>query len=182
MGAEGDAVKALALAREVKDPQIVRHVFSSYIRINVELGRLDGARALADELLPTIGVGARLDGLIELAWVAGRIGVADELRNRLQGVEPATSLWLKAGREILDEQFEQAAETFAEIGCVPDEAEARLRAGLRLLVRVEAWRRRRNWSVRERSTARSVRRATSPRPSSRSPTPRDRRAVGMRIH
>jgi hypothetical protein len=39
---------------------------------------------------------------------------------------------LKASREILDEEFERAAETFAEIGSVPDEAEARRRAGRRI--------------------------------------------------
>jgi len=131
-GAEADAARALGLVWEAGDPQLVQHVVSSNIRIAAELGRLDAARELAAELLPTIGVGARLDGLIELAWVAGRVGVADELRELFQGLEPTTSRWLKAGREILDEDFEQAAETFAEIGCVPDEAEARLKAGLRL--------------------------------------------------
>ena len=45
----------------------------------------------------------------------------------------ATSRWLKAGRKILDGHFEQAATTFDEIGSVPDEAEARLRAGQALL-------------------------------------------------
>ncbi len=131
-GAETDAATALELVREVKDPQLFHHVFASNIRLAVERGRLDAARDLSDELLPTVGVGARLDGLIELVWVAGHVGVAEALRDLLCGLEPATSLWLRAGREILDEQFEQAAETFAEIGCVPDEAEARLRAGLRL--------------------------------------------------
>ncbi len=131
-GAQTDAATALELVREIKDPQLFHSVFSANIRLAAELGRLDAARDLASELLPTIGVGARLDGLIALAWVAGRIGVADELRDRLAGLEPATSLWLQAAREILGERFEQAAETFAEIGCVPDEAEARLRAGLRL--------------------------------------------------
>jgi len=47
---------------------------------------------------------------------------------RFGELEPATSLWLKAGREILD-GLEQAAGTFDEIGCAPDEAEARIRAG-----------------------------------------------------
>lgn len=94
-----------------------------------------------DELLPTIGVGARLDKLMEFAWVADRIGMTGPLRERLRELEPATSLWLKAGREILDGQFEEAAETFEEIGCVPDEAEVRLRAGQALVAegrRVEA--------------------------------------------
>ena len=132
-GAESDAARALELVREVKDPQLLHHVLSSNIRLNAELNRLDTARALADELLPTVGVGARLDGLIEFAWVADRIGLAGPLRERLGELEPAASLWLKAGREILDGQFEQAAETFDEIGSVPDEAEARLRAGQALL-------------------------------------------------
>jgi len=132
-GAESDVERALELVREVKDPQIFDPVFSSSIRLNVELGRLDAARTLADELLPTIGVGARLDSLIAFAWVADRIGLAGQLRERLGELQPATSLWLKAGREILDGQFEEAAETFDEIGSVPDEAEARLRAGQALL-------------------------------------------------
>ena len=132
-GADSDAGRALDLVRQVKDPQLFHHVFSSNIRLNAELGRLDVARALADELLPTIGVGARLDVLTEFAWVADRIGMADALRERLNELQPATSLWLKAGREILDRQFEEAAETFDEIGSVPDEAEARLRAGQVLL-------------------------------------------------
>jgi len=46
-GAEADAATALELVREVKDPQLVHHVFSSNIRISAELGRLDAARALA---------------------------------------------------------------------------------------------------------------------------------------
>jgi tetratricopeptide (TPR) repeat protein len=133
-GAESDAGKALELVREVKDPQVFHHVLSSNIRLNAELGRLDAARALADELLPTIGLGARLDGLIEFAWVADRIGMAAPLRERFGELQPATSLWLKAGREILDGQFEAAAATFDEIGSVPDEADARLRAGQALLV------------------------------------------------
>jgi tetratricopeptide (TPR) repeat protein len=132
-GAESDVESALELAREVKDPQIFDPVFSSSIRLNVELGRLDAARALADEFLPTIGVAAKLDGLIQFAWVADRIGMAGPLRERFDELLPAASLWLKAGREILDGQFAEAAETFDEIGSVPDEAEARLRAGQVLL-------------------------------------------------
>jgi class 3 adenylate cyclase/tetratricopeptide (TPR) repeat protein len=132
-GAESDAETALELVRDVKDPQIVDPVFSSNIRLHVELGRLDAARALADEFLLTIGAGARLDGLIGFAWVADRIGLAGQLRERLDELESATSLWLKAGREVLTGDFEQAAETFGVIGSVPDEAEARLRAGQALV-------------------------------------------------
>jgi tetratricopeptide (TPR) repeat protein len=78
----GATRRALELVREVKDPQLFHHVLSSNIRLNAELGRLDAARALADELLPTVGVGARLDGLIEFAWIADRIGMAARLRER----------------------------------------------------------------------------------------------------
>lgn len=159
----------------MKDPQLFHHVLSSNIRLNAELGRLDVARALADELLPTVGVGARLDGLIEFAWVAGRIGMAGPLRERLAELEPATSLWLKAGREILDGQFTVAADTFDEIGSVPDEAEARLRAGQALLAdgrRADAGK-----CERSPSTARSARPATSASASRPSPT---RSSAGIR--
>jgi hypothetical protein len=126
-GASADSAQALELVREVKDPQIFDVVLASSIRIAAELGELDRARELAAELLPTIGTGARLDGLIDFAWVAGDVGLADELLELLGRLEPASSLWLRAGREILEGDLAGAAETFAEIGCVPDEAEARLR-------------------------------------------------------
>jgi class 3 adenylate cyclase len=131
-GADEDAAVALELVREVKDPQLFQNVLVFNVRLAAELGRLDAARALADELLATVGAGANLFALVSLVWVADGVGVAEELRDRLETLEPATSLWLKAGREILDGELERAAETFAEIGSVPDEAEARLRAGLRL--------------------------------------------------
>ena len=75
-GAESDAGTALELVQDVKDPQIVDPVLSSNIHLHAELGRLDAARALADEFLPTISVGASLNGLIGFAWVADRIGLA----------------------------------------------------------------------------------------------------------
>lgn len=40
---------------------------------------------------------------------------------------------MKAGREVVDGRFAEVAETFDEIGSVPDEAEARLRAGRALI-------------------------------------------------
>jgi class 3 adenylate cyclase len=132
VGADEDAAVALQLVREIKDPQLFQNVLAFNVQLAVELGRLDGARALADELLPTIGAGANLFALVALVWVADDLGVEEEVRERLRTLEPASSLWLKASREILDHEFEQAAETFAEIGCVPDEAEARLRSGRRL--------------------------------------------------
>jgi class 3 adenylate cyclase/tetratricopeptide (TPR) repeat protein len=127
VGATADSARALELVREVKDPQIFDVVLASSIRIAAELGDLQRARELAAELLPTVGVGARLDGLIDLVWVAGHVGVADEVLELLGRLEPASSLWLRAGREILEDDLAGAAETFAEIGSIPDEAEARLR-------------------------------------------------------
>jgi hypothetical protein len=43
------------------------------------------------------------------------------------------SLGLDALRAVLDREFERAAERFAEIGSLPDEALARLRAAERLV-------------------------------------------------
>jgi tetratricopeptide (TPR) repeat protein len=126
-GAQADAARALELVREVKDPQLFHLVLSFNIRITAELGRLEAARVLTDELLPTVGIGARLDALIELAWVARRLGLEDSLCELFGRLQPTSSLWLRAGREILDEGFSRAAETFAEIGCPHNAAEAHLR-------------------------------------------------------
>jgi class 3 adenylate cyclase len=56
----GDAVMAVFGAP-------VAHEDDPERRLNVELGRLDAARALADELLPTVGVGARLDASVSFS-------------------------------------------------------------------------------------------------------------------
>jgi class 3 adenylate cyclase/tetratricopeptide (TPR) repeat protein len=128
-GAEADTHRALELVRDVKDPQILYGVLSTAIRLDAELGRLDVARIRADEFFAMILPGARFDTMMPVAWVAARIDRAGSLLARLDGLTPATSRWLRAMREILQERFEDAAATFETIGSVPDEAEARLRAG-----------------------------------------------------
>jgi class 3 adenylate cyclase/tetratricopeptide (TPR) repeat protein len=132
-GAELDTRRALELVRDVKDPQILYGVVSTAIRLDAELGRLGEARTRADEFLSTIVRAARFDVMMPFAWTAGRIDRAGALLERLPELVPATSLWLKAMREILEDRFEDAATTFETIGCVPDAAEARLRAGHALL-------------------------------------------------
>jgi hypothetical protein len=85
--------------------------------------------ALARELLSLQGdwVWSRID----LAWVAERLGVDRELRGQFEMMHP--SLGLDALRAVLERDFERAAEGFAEIGSLPDEAFARLRAAERLV-------------------------------------------------
>ncbi len=131
-GAESDSGRALEHVRNARDPQLWGSVLATGVRIAVELGRLDDARALADEQLETLESSGPPGALNAHLWVAERLGTAEALRAWLEGHPVATSRWLKAALEILDEEYEQAAETFAEIGCVPDEAEARLRSGRRL--------------------------------------------------
>ena len=75
---------------------------------------------------------AGASGLVDLSWAALPLGRRDEVRQALDRI-PGDSLWLDASRAVLEEAFERAAEIFAEIGSLPNEARARLRAGQKLL-------------------------------------------------
>jgi class 3 adenylate cyclase/tetratricopeptide (TPR) repeat protein len=130
-GALEDAASGLAVARRAKDPQMVVPALALSARVHAELGRTDEARRIVHELLSQPGglVWLRVD----VAWVAQRLGLEAELRRQLDTMHP--SLWLDALRAVLAGEFERAVERFAEIGSVPDEALARLRAAEHLLAK-----------------------------------------------
>ena len=100
-------------------------------RTMVALGREEEARALAAELLGQPKY-ARDWRIVELAWVARRLGCADEVRLSL---EQATlhPRWIRVIEALIEERYEDAAEGFAEIGDLDSEAEARLRAAEQLV-------------------------------------------------
>jgi tetratricopeptide (TPR) repeat protein len=128
-GALEDARSGLAVARNAKDPQALVPALGLSARVHAELGRTAEARQIARELLSLRGGWGWFR--IDLAWVAERLGIDGELRRQLDTMHP--SLGLDALRAVLDREFERAAERFAEIGSLPDEALARLRAAERLV-------------------------------------------------
>jgi hypothetical protein len=65
----------------------------------------------------------------DLAWAMRELGRGGEFLERVlpelpEGKEP--TLWRVAARAVASDELEHAAEVFAEIGSVPDEAYARL--------------------------------------------------------
>lgn len=121
----------LASAREAKDPQMVTLALGTGARTMVALGREKEAQALAAELLRQ-PKHTRDWRIVELAWVARRLGCVDEVR---AGLEQATlhPRWTRVIEALIDERYEEAAEGFSVIGDLDSEAEARLRAAEQLV-------------------------------------------------
>jgi tetratricopeptide (TPR) repeat protein len=131
-----DASIGLRLGRAAKDVQTVYALLALHAHGLLAVGDAGQAGAQATELL---GVVAQIGPLItapdwsgELAVVLEALGRGTEL---LELVAPgqASSQWLRAAAAIATGDFERAAELYAEIGSLPDEAFARLRAAERLL-------------------------------------------------
>jgi hypothetical protein len=117
------------LARAVQDPQVLNSVLAIEARIRLAAGDRPGADALADELAASwrsTGI-RRAHECSEAPWVFTELKRGDELRAVLEAARLRTA-WHEAAERILDEDFVRAAEVFGEIGSVPDEAHARLRA------------------------------------------------------
>jgi len=123
-----DAAAALRLARETTDAQNVRPAQAFQAAALLADGRAAEARAVAEELLGSLG------GLLEPALGADFGVVLREL-----GYEPevldgvVSSPWLAAARAMVADDPLRAAGIYAAIGSRPDEAVARQRAARRLL-------------------------------------------------
>jgi hypothetical protein len=126
--AAAEALRAEERAREGKDPQMMLPALGVRLRVEIELGRVDEAATLASELVSGPAGHAACPPAIELAWAAERLGNADPVRAWVDRIA-YPSLWTDAARAILDGELERAADLFVEIGSLPDEARARLRAG-----------------------------------------------------
>jgi predicted ATPase len=68
----------------------------------------------------------------DLAWVAAALNRVDEVKHAVDRARPATR-WADVARAILEGRYDEAADTYCEIGSVDDEAHARLRAANELV-------------------------------------------------
>jgi class 3 adenylate cyclase/predicted ATPase len=132
-GALADARMGLEEARRSADPQTLVPTQSGYVRILCELGRVDEAAQLANELLQRVEdtAGSNETGL-EMGLVAARLGIEKRLRTHVERA-PLQTRWNEAARALLGRNYVEAAETFAEIGDLPDEAHSRLLAAEALM-------------------------------------------------
>ena len=129
-----DVTRAVAVGRAAGDRQAIVPGLSQFAFVSCELGLDDEARAAADELASLIADDlspVNIHRTIEVAWVAGRVGCVDPLRE-LAARAPENYVWRQAVLAVLDEDYERAASIFNRVGHV-DEGYARLRDGERHL-------------------------------------------------
>jgi DNA-binding SARP family transcriptional activator/class 3 adenylate cyclase len=135
-GALQDAAAAVQLARQTKEPQNLQTTVAFHARALLVAGRREEAGAHADELLAMLTqqrvLVAELGWSGELAIVLQALGRGAELVNFADRV-PTPTPWLEAATAVAAGEFERAADRYAEIGSLPQEAFARLHAAEQLL-------------------------------------------------
>jgi class 3 adenylate cyclase/tetratricopeptide (TPR) repeat protein len=133
-GALQDSETLLRRAREIKDPQVLYPALALRADTLAAVGRHDEARRLVGELFDLWRAGAPYTGgttTSDAAWTLSALGATDELLNVMEA-KPGASRWVAAGAAVLRGDLLAAADVFEEIGSLPDEARARLRAAERL--------------------------------------------------
>jgi hypothetical protein len=131
-----DADKQLAFARMAIDPQTLHPALAFRARVALVTGDPDQAGAYAKELLAMLVEQAEPHGVAEwsadLAAALVGLGRDSDLRE-LAAMKEGPTPWLEAAAAFAGSDFERAADRYAEIGSLPDEAFARLRAAEQLL-------------------------------------------------
>jgi class 3 adenylate cyclase/tetratricopeptide (TPR) repeat protein len=131
-GALEDLWKAVDRARDAGDPQAYVPTFAQAVHLLVEVGRLDEAQSLANELLPDLKNARGRPWMIwELTWVADRVGLEQPLREFLRD-EPTR--WGKRILSMLEGDFETAGDDSEREGRLTTAALARLWAAERLVL------------------------------------------------
>jgi DNA-binding SARP family transcriptional activator/class 3 adenylate cyclase len=135
-GAVDDADKQLAFARMATDPQVLNPALAFRARAALETGDSDQAGSYVSELLAMLMEQAELHAVAE--WSADLAAVLVGLRREtdlrdLAARTSASTPWLDAAAAFARGDFERAADQYAKIGSLPDEAFAHLRAAEQLL-------------------------------------------------
>jgi len=127
-GALADAERGLELARDAKDPQDLAPGLAHYARCLLARGRAQAAAPAAREALAIARKNAVVlaDDWPVLAFVLTALGHGEELVGAL--VAAPRTPWIEAARRYAGGDFVPAADLYAKIGSLPDEADARLRA------------------------------------------------------
>jgi tetratricopeptide (TPR) repeat protein len=134
-GALDDSKAAADVAREAAEPQVTFPALATRAHVLQAAGKQDEADAVASELLASWEEsGATLPGswLPELATVLVALERGSELADAAERVATPTR-WLEAASAFAAGEPGRAARIYAEIGSLPDEAYARLKAAESLL-------------------------------------------------
>jgi len=134
-GALEDADASLALARQAKDPQTLFPALSFAAVAALEQGRARDAESLADELLALRpadhAIPHHVSPLLELAWVMAGLGRSEDLVEATERAA-ARTLHVDAAEALARGSYLAAADIYARMGSLPNEALARLRAAAQL--------------------------------------------------
>jgi class 3 adenylate cyclase/tetratricopeptide (TPR) repeat protein len=127
------AGKALDRTRSAADPQVVQPCLALLAGLHADAGDAQAAMPFLDELLLASQRAelVKVNVPIDAAWVAVRLRRTEDL---LGIYRPAaeSSRWIAAAVAIASGAYAEAADLLEEIGSVPDEAFARLRAAEQL--------------------------------------------------
>jgi len=125
-----EAQRAEAAARPTKDPQTVNPALAFKALVALAVGETAAAGELADELVAAWrSIGIRQPHELSIApLVFSELGRADEVLAALDAESRAITPWHEAARLLASGEYVRAADLFAEIGTVPDEAYVRLQA------------------------------------------------------
>jgi class 3 adenylate cyclase/tetratricopeptide (TPR) repeat protein len=127
-GALQDAAAALQFARQASEPQALQPALGFHARVLLAAGRTNEAGAEASELLVMLAkeraVLAENDWSSDLAIVLQALGRGAELAQFAARTTPTP--WLQAATAFATGEFDRAADLYAQIGSLPDEAFARL--------------------------------------------------------
>ena len=121
--ADEDSARNVEIAREQKDLQILAPALAQRAVTLIALGRSAEVSGLVDELL---ALPLHYSAFIDLAWALTDLGRGGEFERR--AADTHSTPWLSAALGIAAGELEVAADVFAEMGDVADEAYARLRS------------------------------------------------------
>jgi tetratricopeptide (TPR) repeat protein len=130
-GATGDSARALAFAQRVRDPQTLFPALAFHARVLLVANDPEGAGENATTLLDAwadAGVTFAAFWLADLAVVLADLNRASDLERACAAYVRIPTRWLDAALAVVHGRDLEAAGTYAVIGSLPDEAEARLRA------------------------------------------------------
>jgi class 3 adenylate cyclase/tetratricopeptide (TPR) repeat protein len=126
-GALEDARRGADFARAAGDHQVLQPSLSYLASVQAALGETAEASAVADEVLELAPLVSMY--VSDLAWAMRALGRGGEFLERALPDLPTgreAPLWRVAGRAVAADDLERAAEVYAQIGAVSDEAFARL--------------------------------------------------------
>jgi tetratricopeptide (TPR) repeat protein len=134
-GALTDGARAVEVAREAKDPQILQPALGDYARLLLMAGRAREAEATTDELLALAADDPHLVWslwFVPVSLVLASLGRAAEVPRWADLARPETP-WIRAGVAIAEGDLPEAADLLAEIGALSHESYLRLLAAEGLL-------------------------------------------------